>query len=152
MKQLRTVLPYLRPYRITHAAGLLLVVISNAFSIAGPELLGRAIDALERPDATVRMVLVYAGLVVLVALLGGAARYGMRELLNGLSRRVETDLRDDFFDHLLRLDASFYGGIRTGDLMSRATNDVQAVRQAVGPAVMYLVNTVVMTVFALALM
>src|SRR6185503_7146889 len=68
------------------------------------------------------------------------------------SRRVEADLRNEFFRHLLALDATFYGTTRTGDLMSRATNDTSAVRMAVGPAVMYLVNTAVTFVFALALM
>jgi ATP-binding cassette subfamily B multidrug efflux pump len=76
----------------------------------------------------------------------------MRELLNGISRRIEADLRNNFFRHLLRLDATFYGSTRTGDLMSRATNDTFAVRMAVGPAVMYTVNTAITFVFALTLM
>lgn len=152
MKELRTLVPYLRPYRRGIAVGLLLVVISNAFAIAAPELLGLAIDALERPGVTAGIIAFYAALIVAAAVVSGAARYGMRELLNGLSRRVETDLRDNFFEHLLRLDAAAYTGTRTGDLMSRATNDMTAVRMAVGPAVMYLVNTFVMTAFALALM
>lgn len=152
MKELRSLLPYLRPYRAGIALGLVLVVVANAFGILTPWLVGVAVDALEWPDITARVVLLYAAAVVGVALLSGAARYGMRELLNGISRRVETDLRNRFFEHLLRLDASFHGTKRTGDLMSRATNDTQAVRMAAGPAVMYLVNTVVMTAFALALM
>lgn len=152
MKELRSLLPYLRPYRAGIALGLVLVVVANAFGILTPWLVGAAVDALEWPDITTRVVLLYAAAVVGVALLSGAARYGMRELLNGISRRVETDLRNRFFEHLLRLDASFHGTKRTGDLMSRATNDTQAVRMAAGPAVMYLVNTVVMTAFALALM
>ncbi|MEJ2186548.1 MAG: ABC transporter ATP-binding protein [Gemmatimonadota bacterium] len=152
MKELRTLLPYVRPYRRGILAGLALVVVANAFSIAAPKLLGMAIDALERPDTNTHIIVSYAGLVVLTALIGGAARYGMRELLNGLSRRIETDLRNSFFSHLIRLDASFFAGTRTGDLMSRATNDVLAVRMAVGPAVMYTVNTFVITLFALTLM
>lgn len=152
MNELRSLLPYLRPYRVGIALGLLLVVVSNAFGVLTPWLVGVAVDALEWPDVSTRVVLLYAAAIVGVALLSGAARYGMRELLNGISRRVETDLRDRFFEHLLRLDAAFYGSTRTGDLMSRATNDTQAVRMAAGPAVMYLVNTVVMTAFALALM
>ncbi|MEJ2127041.1 MAG: ABC transporter transmembrane domain-containing protein, partial [Candidatus Bathyarchaeota archaeon] len=114
--------------------------------------LGDAIDALGQPGVTRAVVWRYAGLIVLVAVLGGAARFGMRELLNGYSRKVETDLRRDFFQHLMRLDAAFYGGWRTGDLMSRATNDVLNVRMAVGPAIMYTVNTVVLGALALALM
>ena len=94
----------------------------------------------------------YALLIGAAAVLGGAAKYGMRELLNSLSRRIECDLRNDFFSHLLRLDATFYGGTRTGDLMARATNDTQAVRMATGPAIMYSVNTLVSVLLALGFM
>ncbi len=151
MKELRALLPYYRPYRRGMALGLLLVVVSNLFTVAGPWLLKVAIDALES-DLRMDLILRYAGLIVLVAVLGGAARYGMRELLNGISRRMETDLRNDLFDHLLRLPTEFYDRWRTGDLMSRATNDVVAVRQVAGPAIMYLVNTVAISTLALALM
>jgi len=152
MKELKSVLPYFRPYRKGLAAGLVLVIFANGFSIAKPYLMKLAIDALGDPGVTAERILLFAGAIVGAAILGGAARYGMRELLNGLSRRMECDLRNDFFRHLLRLDASFYGEIRTGDLMSRATNDTLAVRQAVGPAVMYTVNTAVTFTFALSLM
>lgn len=152
LRELRTVLPYVRKYRRGIAFGLFLVACANIFSMIGPWLLGRGIDAVQLPGATARIALIYGGLVIFAALIGGAARFGMRELLNGLSRRVEVDLRDAFFDHLTRLDASFYGGTRTGDLMSHATNDIQAVRQAIGPAVMYSVNTIVATAIALGFM
>ena len=152
MKELRTLIPYIRPYRRGMALGLLLVLVSDAFGILMPWLVGRAVDAQKRPDITLRLILLYAAAVVATAVLSGAARYGMRELLNGISRRVETDLRQRFFEHLLRLDRAFYGRTRTGDLMSRATSDAQAVRMAAGPAVMYLVNTVVTTIFALGFM
>lgn len=144
--------PYIRPYRRGYLLGLLMVVLANGFAILAPRLLGLAIDALEEPGVTAAVLWRYAGLILLVAVLGGAARYGMRELLNGYSRRVETDLRQDFFSHLMRLDASFYGSWRTGDLMSRATNDVLSVRMAVGPAIMYTVNTVVLGALALGFM
>lgn len=152
MNELRTLFPYVAPYRRAVAAGLFLVVVSNAFAILAPKLIGLAIDALERPGVTGSTIVVYALLIVGAALVSGAARYGMRELLNGFSRRVETDLRNDLFAHLIRLDASFYARERTGDLMSHATNDTQAVRQAVGPAVMYTVNTIALGAFALTLM
>ena len=133
-------------------AGILLVVVANGFAVAGPWVLRLAIDAIGDPGITQATVVSYAFLLVGLALVGGAARYGMREILNGVSRRMECDLRLAFFQHLLRLDASFYGTERTGDIMSRATNDTLAVRQAIGPAVMYSVNTAVMSVFALTLM
>ena len=151
MKHLRTLLPYFRPYRRGIALGLALVVVSNFFSLAAPYLLKVAVDALEQKLA-MSVVLRYAGLIVLVALLGGVARYGMRELLNGLSRKIERDLRADVLDHLLRMPAAFFDRWRTGDLMSRLTNDVHAVRQVAGPAIMYLVNTTTVTILAVALM
>jgi ATP-binding cassette subfamily B protein len=140
-----------RAYRTALIWGLVLVVVANALQAVGPRLIGYAIDAIAGAEGA-RTILLYAAGIVVVALLGGAARFGMRELLNGLSRRVEVDLRDDLFAHFMRLDASFYGSERTGDLMARATNDTTNVRQAVGPAVMYMVNTVAGTVFALAFM
>ena len=79
--------------------------------------------------------------MVIVAVVGGAARYGMRECLNSGSRRVETDMRDDLFAHLLRQDASFYDRHPTGDVMARATNDLTSLRMVAGPALMYLVDT-----------
>ncbi len=152
MKELRTILPYLRPYVRSIGVGLAMVVIANLFTIAGPYLMREAINDLGDPDVTQARIGSYALLIVAAALLGGAARYGMREILNGISRRIECDLREDFFEHLLRLDAGFYGTVRTGDLMSRATNDTLAVRMVAGPAIMYSVNTAVSFVFALALM
>ena len=159
MDQLRTVLPYFRPYRTAMLWGLVLVIVSNAFSLASPYLLKLPVDALTAgadtgadPDGTRRTILIFALLIVGAAILGNAARYGMREILNGLSRRIEVDLRNDFLRHLLRLDADFHGGTRTGDLMSLATNDTLAVRQAVGPAVMYSANTLVNFAFGLGVM
>ena len=152
MSELRSVLPYVRPYAAGITAGLVLIVVSNGFGILVPWLIGRAIDALYVPDTTRTELLRFAALVVGAALLSGAARFGMRQLLNAISRRIEADLRDAFFAHLIRLDATFFGATRTGDLMSRATNDLQAVRQAVGPGIMYLTNTIVGTAAALVFM
>jgi ATP-binding cassette subfamily B protein len=152
LRTLRTLLPFARPYRNGILAGMLLIVVADGFGALVPWMLGRGIDVLSTPDVTGRMVLQNAVALVLFAAIGGAGRYGMRQRLNGISRRIENDLRDDLFDHLLRLDAGFYGRMRTGDLMSRATNDTNAVRMAIGPGVMYMVNTIVATTFALLFM
>ncbi|HKJ01041.1 MAG TPA: ABC transporter ATP-binding protein [Longimicrobiales bacterium] len=152
MRELRSILPYFRPYTKGFVWGVVFVVLANAFQVAGPYLMKLAIDGVGRADVTRGHIVLLASLIVVAALLGGAARYGMRQLLNSVSREMEADLRDDFFRHLLRLDASFYGSVRTGDLMSHATNDTLAVRMAVGPAVMYTVNTLVSFAFALTLM
>ncbi len=152
MSHLRSVLPYYRPYRKRVALGLLLVVVAQGFQLAAPWFIKLVVDALGQPGVSMGRLGMYAGLIVGTALVGGAARYGMRELLNGISRRMEVDLRNDFFRHLMHLDASFFNRTRTGELMSLATNDILAVRQAVGPAVMYTVNTVVGFVLALGAM
>ena len=157
MRELWSVLPYFRPYRRAMLWGMVLVVLANGFALVQPYLIKVPVDAMTAaggadPELVRRTILVYALLIVATAIVGGAARYWMREILNGLSRRIEVDLRDDFLRHLLRLDAGFYSANRTGDLMSLATNDTLAVRQAVGPAVMYTANTVVSFVIGLAVM
>jgi ATP-binding cassette subfamily B protein len=152
MSELRTLLPYFRPYRRGVALGLVCAALANVLQIAAPYLTKLVIDGLSDPGVTRGRIAGLGALIVAAAVVGGFFRYAMRQLLNGISRRIETDLRNHFFRHLLSLDATFYGTTRTGDLMSRATNDTSAVRQAAGPAVMYLVNTSVTFVFALAMM
>jgi ATP-binding cassette subfamily B protein len=140
MHELRSLLPFMRPYLRTYALGLALVVLSNFFVTLGPRFLEQGIDALREQDSF-RQVQRAVALLVVVALAGGLARYGMRELLNSGSRRVETDLRDGLYRHLQRMAAEFYDRYPTGDVMARTTNDLLAVRMVAGPALMYLVDT-----------
>jgi ATP-binding cassette, subfamily B, multidrug efflux pump len=149
---LKTLYPFIRPYTKGIIAGLILTILANAFYVLGPMLIGRAIDTFGDPATAWPRLRGLAGLIVLVALAGGAARFGMRQLLNGISRRVENDIRIAFFDHLLRMDAAFFAQHRTGDLMSRAVNDIGNIRMAIGPAVMYTVNTAAFAIFSLAWM
>jgi len=142
MRELRSLLPYLRPYRRTYAFGMVLVVVSNYFTTLGPRYIERAIDAL-RQGSAFHEVQIALALLLAVALAGGVARYGMRESLNSGSRRVETDLRDHLFHHLQRMSAEFYDRYPTGDVMARTTNDLLAVRMVAGPALMYLVDTTI---------
>ncbi len=151
LKALRRLVPSFRPYRGELAIGLVLVIVSAAFASVIPWLLQRAIDALVEGDPAAR-VWRLAGYMVGLAIVGGAARYWMRELMNGISRKIERDLRNTLFSHLTGLDSGYYGRTRTGDLMARLTNDLGAVRMAAGPAIMYLVNTIAGGVFALAFM
>ena len=152
MKNLRAVLPYYRPYRGGLVLGLICVAFAQGLGNVVPWFIKLAIDTLGEPGSTAGDVGVLVGAMLGIALLAAVARYGMRELLNGISRRIEVDIREDFFAHLLRLDASFYLETRTGDLMSRSTNDILAVRQAAGPALMYVVNAIVGFVVALSFM
>ncbi len=144
MHELRSLLPFLRPYLRTYSLGLALVVVSNFFATLGPRFLEHGIDAL-RTDSGFREVQTAVALLLGVALLGGVARFGMRQLLNSGSRRVETDLRDQLYQHLQRMSAEFYDRYPTGDVMARTTNDLLAVRMVAGPALMYLVDTSIRT-------
>jgi len=146
MRALRRLLPYYAPYRWQVILGLAFVVISSALASVTPWLLRAALDGI-RAGLESRRIWTLAGAMVGLALVAGVLRYGMRELINGLSRRIEYDLRNDLFAHLLRLDAGYFGRTRTGDIMARLTNDLSAVRQAVGPAIMYLTNTIAGGVF-----
>jgi len=151
MKNLRTAAPYYKPYWVPFTVGLLIVLASSAITSVIPWLLRRAIDAIGA-GAPLRTIWELSGLIVLAAIIGGAFRYGMRELMNGVSRWMEYDLRNDLFIHLETLDASYFAQTRTGDIMARLTNDLGAVRMALGPAVMYLTNTIFGGLFALYFM
>jgi ATP-binding cassette, subfamily B, multidrug efflux pump len=148
---LRRLLPYYRPYVRKVAAGLMLVVLSSAVASLVPWLLRAAIDAMTAGDPERRVRMLALGMIG-VSIVAGTMRWLMRELMNGVSRFIEYDLRNDLFRRLTALDADYFGGMRTGELMARLTNDLGAVRMAVGPAVMYLTNTVFGGVFALAFM
>lgn len=103
-------------------------------------MLKYAIDSLKK-EITSQILLKYAVLLIGIALVEGVFRFLMRQTIIGMSRKIEYDLRNDFFAHLQTLSQSFYHRVRTGDLMARATNDLEAVRQVVGPAIMYSFNT-----------
>jgi ATP-binding cassette subfamily B protein len=152
VNELKALLPYLRRYRVAIAFGILSVIVANAAAVASLEYVKVATDQLGKPGTT-RGIIVHSALLLLAyAFVSGVARFWMRQILNSVSRKVENDLRDDFFAHLLRLDASFYATHPTGEIMSRATNDIPAVRMVAGPAYMYLVDTFVLGIFAVTRM
>lgn len=151
MKNLRLAAPYYQPYLAPLTAGMGIVVLSSGLASVIPWLLRRGIDAIGN-NAPLSAAWQLAGLIVGVAIVGGVLRYWMRELMNGVSRRIEYDLRNDLFTHLETLDAGYFSRTRTGDIMARLTNDLGAVRMAVGPAVMYLANTITGALFALYFM
>ena len=150
-RSLRRVVPYFRPYRGALAWGVACVVTSSALYSLQPLFLRRAIDDL-RGGSPASALWRTAALMITVALVTGLFRWQMREQLNGISRRIETDLRDTLFAHLMTLDAGWFSRTRTGDTMARLTNDLGAVRMATGPAIMYLINTVAGGLFALGFM
>ncbi|MCI0451899.1 MAG: ABC transporter ATP-binding protein/permease, partial [Candidatus Latescibacteria bacterium] len=148
---LRTVLRYLGRYRGRLALGAASLVAADLLVLASPWILKTTIDALSR-GITKRELVTYALLLVVITAFGGLFRFLMRRIMIGVSRRIEVDMRADFFRHLQSLSPAFYHRHRTGELMALATNDLNAVRTLVGPAVMYSMNTIVIGSLSITLM
>ena len=147
----RRLLPYALRYRRPFLVGLACVFATTAIQLVSPWVLQHAIDDLNT-RVTQEKLRLYALLVLGIAIAGGTFRFLMRRIIVGISRHIEYDLRNDFFAHLQKLPVAYYHATRTGDLMSRATNDLSAVRMMAGPAVMYAANTIVLFFVALAMM
>jgi ATP-binding cassette, subfamily B, multidrug efflux pump len=150
-KSLRPLVPYLKRYKSGLLWGGLCVLFNNGVWILFPQVIRRAIDALGH-GVTRQKLLTYSLLVVAVALAKGVFQFLTRWVVIGISRDIEFDLRNDLFTHLERLSYSYYQRNRTGDIMAKATNDLNAVRMLLGPAIMYSANTIVFTAGALAFM
>lgn len=150
-KSLRPLLPYLKRYRWGLVAGTFCVLFSNGAWILLPKIIGNAAESLEA-DVTRHKLLVFALEVLLVAALRGIFLFLTRWVVIGISRDIEFDLRNDLFEHLETLSYSYYQRVRTGDIMARCTNDLNAVRMLLGPAIMYSANTLVFTAGALSFM
>ncbi len=133
------------------AFGMLALVLAKAAAVLTPQVLKRTIDDLTI-EVTSEKLAFYASLIVGIAAVEGFFRFWMRRLLIGVSRRVEYDLRGDFFGHLQKMSPSFFHRWRTGDLMSRASHDITAVRMVLGPGIMYPAETLMITIGALAFM
>jgi len=148
---LRRLFPYVRRYRREYLLGFASLVLCSTMFAVSPLVFQHAIDDLYAGVTRTKLAF-YAGVLLLIAGLAGYFRYQMRRIIISASRGVEYDLRNDFFAHLERLPMAFFQQNRTGDLMSRATNDLSSVRMMVGPAVMYLANTLITAVVSLSLM
>ncbi len=141
MKSLLRLIPYMRPYRWRFLFGVLFVLLANALGVQIPAIAGLAINVITGSSARTGLVSMMVFLVA-VAGLAGCFRYLMRRVLIDTSRDIEFDFRNSAYRHLQKLDASYYDGMSTGDVMSRMTNDIDAVRMVLGPAVMYTANTI----------
>lgn len=151
MRGLLALLPCFRPYRTRVAGGIAAILVRALVGLLAPLLVGQAVDAFRR-ETSARTLLVYAGMLVGVAAVQGVFSYAQRKVLVAVSRDIEYDLRNDYFAHLERLPPSYYQTSYTGDLMARATSDLQAVRMLCGPAIMYASNTVFEAAGSLAFM
>jgi ATP-binding cassette subfamily B multidrug efflux pump len=150
-KTLRPLFPYLRKYQSTFWIGALCVFCNNGVWILFPLVIRRAIDDLNQ-GVTRHKLFTYSAMLLAVAGVKAIFQYLTRWILIGVSREIEFDLRNDLFTHLERLSYNYYQRTRTGDIMARMTNDLNAVRMLVGPGIMYTANTVVFTVGALVFM
>jgi ATP-binding cassette subfamily B multidrug efflux pump len=148
LRDLEPLFGYMRRYRWGYLWGTLSCIATNAVWVLFPLVIEKAIDGLEH-GVTRSRVLVYAGLLVAIALAKGVFLYAQRWILIGISREIEFDLRNDLFRQLEIQDSGFYQRYRTGDIMARMTNDLNAVRMLLGPALMYSANTIFFTVGAL---
>ena len=150
---LKPLFRYMARYRWGYLWGTLSLVATNALKVLFPQVLGRAVNELNHlgpdPAAMRRAILYYAGLVVAIAIVSGIFLYASRWILIGVSREIEFDLRNDLFRKLESQDSAYYQRYRTGDIMARMTNDLNAVRQLLGPAIMYSANTILFFVGAL---
>ena len=150
-KSLRPLLPYFKKYRGSYVVGTVCVFLNNGIWILFPQIIRRAVDALNT-GVTHQKLLTYSLLLLAVAGTKAIFQFLTRWIVIGVSREIEFDLRNDLFRHLESLSYSYYQRTRTGDIMARATNDLNAVRMLLGPAIMYSANTIVFTAGALAFM
>ena len=148
---IQKLIPYLARHRRSFAVGSVFLVLATAIQLIAPWVLKYAIDDLTA-DVTRAKLGLYAGLLVGIALVGGGCRFLMRRIIVGASREIEYDVRNAFFAQLQRLPLAYFQANRTGDLMSRATNDLNAVRMMAGPAIMYSATTCIVFVVAVGLM
>ncbi len=148
LRDLSPLFKYMRRYRWGYVWGTLSCIATNAVWVLFPQVLRKAIDELGR-GVSRQQVLIFAGELVAISLVKGVFLYAQRWILIGISREIEFDLRNDLFQKLEKQDSGFYQKYRTGDIMARLTNDLNAVRMLLGPALMYSANTIFFTVGAL---
>jgi ATP-binding cassette, subfamily B, multidrug efflux pump len=148
---LARMVPHLKEHRGRIAAGFVCILLTNGFMLAAPWVTKFAVDSLT--ESVTRQKLAYYGLLIIgLAILRSTFQFFMRRLIIGVSRDIEYTFRNELFAHLEKLPVSFYQKNKTGELMSRATNDLSNVRNLVGPAIMYTANTIITALFAVALM
>jgi ATP-binding cassette subfamily B multidrug efflux pump len=151
MKNLFTLKKYFARYKKKLFLGFLFIILSNAGTVYVPILLKDAINAIEK-NTTVEQLISYALLIVTASLFAGIFRFFIRETIIVVSREIEYDLRYDFWNHIQRLPLRFFQNNSTGNIMAHATNDINAVRMFLGPAVMYSTDTFIRLIIVLTIM
>jgi ATP-binding cassette subfamily B multidrug efflux pump len=148
LKSMRPLIPYLKRYRWGFVVGTVCIIVNNGAWAGLPRVIGNAAQSLEG-GVTRHKLLIFALQVLGLAAVRGIFLFLTRWVVIGISRDIEFDLRNDLFAHLETLSYSYYQRMRTGDIMARVTNDLNAVRMLMGPAIMYSANTLVFTTAAL---
>jgi ATP-binding cassette subfamily B multidrug efflux pump len=151
LKPLSTIWPYLARYRKGLGLGIASLIMKDLLAVSLPLVIKNGVDSLNA-GFQLRTVFQLAGLLVGLALLKGFFQYWMRVIIIGISRDIEFDLRNDLFRHLVELSQDFYARYRTGDIMARSTNDLNAVRMMLGPGIMYWTETSIMLLLSVAVM
>ncbi len=147
----RFLVPYYLRYKKQMVLGFGALILKDVFHASQPLMIRAGIDSLQKQFALETVLWFAAGLIGL-SLLKGFFQYWMRVILIGVSRDIEYDLRNDLFGHLTTLSQTFYNRYRTGDIMARSTNDLNAVRMMLGPGLMYWTETGLTLVLSIAVM
>ena len=150
-ESIRRLWPYLWRYRRGFGLGLAALILKDFAAALQPLVIGRGVDSLTHGFA-LNKVLGFAGVLIGLSAIKGLFQFWMRVILIGASRDIEYDLRNDLFRHLITLSSDFYSRFRTGDIMARATNDLNAVRMMLGPGIMYWTETMFTFIIAVAVM
>jgi ATP-binding cassette subfamily B protein len=151
MKNLLTLKKYFIKYKTKLLWGMLFILVSNAMTVYLPILLKDSINEIQK-NATSSILVRYALLIVGTSIVAGIFRYLIRQSIIVVSREIEYDLRGDFWEHIQKLPLKYFQNNSTGNIMSHATNDINAVRGFIGPAVMYSIDTVIRLVIVVAIM
>jgi len=144
LKEYRALFPYFGRYKLKYALGFIFLIVVDAAQVIIPQYLRQAVDIISSGNFVVRQVLVPAAIMVGLMAVISLGRFLWRFFIQGSARRIETELRKDLFEHLLSLSYDFYQKYKIGDLMARATNDLNAVRESIGMGLVALVDGTVM--------
>ena len=160
MKELQYLNKYLNKYRLKITIGVIITIIARIFSLFAPRLIGDSLTTVENfvvdqnlsIEEVKSTLLINISIIIGTALLSGFFTFLMRQTIINVSRYIEFDLKNEIFDHYQRLTQRFYKNNRTGDLMSRISEDVGKVRMYFGPAIMYSINTIALFIIVIAYM
>ena len=145
LKEYKALVPYLKKYKLNYLVGIVCLMVVDAAQVLIPRFVKQAVDIIASGKFSVSAIIVPALWMVGIAFVISVGRYLWRYFIIGASRQIETELRDRLFGHFLEMSAGFYQGNKTGDLMARATNDMNAVRQALGMGFVSFIDGVFMS-------